>query len=147
MTKDLQKHRMLTKAKLILYRDSGLVNKTSLVADKELMALDPQLNHCAAMLLDFSNAKIKLTTEEMEEHAKYIDTHPQWKRIKKFAILTQTPSQVAKALLYKKKARESSAKYEAFSTIEAALKWLKIPLTLRPMVLEESKEFFAKLKS
>ena len=135
------RYALMPEFKLIVYSDDGIVTPASLESSKEIIKDDPRFDPEMVMLLDFSNGSIQMTPAEMNLHVDFIEHHAQWSKIRRFAIVTSTPEQVAKALLYKKKAREAGGKYQAFSSIEAAIQWLHIPLRLQEKAIVKVKGF------
>ena len=73
-------------------------------------------------ITDVRAANFQMSTTDLEENHRYVSSHPN-RPTGPWAVVCETPKQVAHAYKYKAK-KESSHTTNVFSTFEAAHEWL-----------------------
>jgi len=86
-----------------------------------------------SVVIDIRNAEISMETDEIEGISKLAYGQLSKTGLKKLAILTKTLSQTNKAVEFVRFYKEST-KYQVFTTLEAALHWLHIPMERKTQI-------------
>lgn len=111
--------------RLLIVAHNSLLNQQSVGNVIAELKTNPFFTEDYFVLIDIRNADTKLTIEEIEDLSSFVYKNIDGTGLKKFAILA-TKSQTNKTVHFVRNYKHSS-KYQVFSTLEAALFWLKIP--------------------
>jgi len=117
---------------LIIVSHNNLLNQQSVEKIITEIKENPFFKEEYFVLIDIRNSYIKMTSEEVENMSDYVYDNLNETGLKKFAILASA-LQLNKAVEFVLNYKQSS-KYQVFSTLEAALYWLKIPLQRKSQI-------------
>jgi hypothetical protein len=79
-----------------------------------------------SFLIDVREARSKVTNESTKNYGDFVSDNLVSKGLKKIAILTDTPEQVANATIFALEQGYVSSQYKIFSTLKGAARWLNI---------------------
>jgi len=111
--------------RLLLVSHHNLLNQESIGRTIAEVNTNPFFREEYLILIDIRNAKIEIDTDEIEELATFVFEKLGHTALQKFAVLASN-AQTDKTVHFVRNYKHSS-KYQIFSTLEAALNWLKIP--------------------
>jgi hypothetical protein len=129
---------------LIIVSHNDILNQESIETIISGLISNPFFKHKYNVLIDVRSSEITLTSEEIEMLSNFVYNNLKEIGIKKFALLASA-SQTNKAAEFVSNYRQSS-RYQAFSSIDAALYWLGIPIERKPQIkikLRYLKEIYA----
>ena len=110
---------------LLIVAHNSLLNMQSVSNVIIELKNNPFFQEEYSVLIDIRNADTNLTIEEIEDLSSFVYENLNGIEVKKFAIIA-TESQTNKTVHFVRNYKHSS-KYQVFSTLEAALFWLKVP--------------------
>jgi hypothetical protein len=124
MQHNVVKYRILTQHSLILENYSGLIKLPDVEKILTREFQDPDFNPAFDYLCVLKNAKIVLTSEDLNKMSGFLDAVKDDVVPHKVALLTETPGQVASSTIYSELLRGMPVEIEVFTTFEAAVRWL-----------------------
>ncbi|RXP52307.1 hypothetical protein EC396_11685 [Lutibacter sp. HS1-25] len=127
MSKLKSAYKILTDFNLIIEIHEGVLNAGAYVKFKESLIKDPLFKANMNYFLNFKKVHFEIEAAHISRFASYIESNASLFGKRNVAIITNTPSQVVSATMYKLMQKDPSIKLEIFSTDEKALSWLKIP--------------------
>ena len=101
---------------------------------------DKDFNPNFGFLIDIRKAKITMTVEELDDYGNFVADNLKLEGLKRLALLTEQPEQVAKSMIYTLNKRLKPLQYETFSTLDGAIHWLHIDISQIGMVQSEIKK-------
>jgi hypothetical protein len=125
MKDNLYKYHILKDKNLIIEIMRGSFELEEYMKLKKSQFEDPDYDPNFNIIMDIRNIEDIVSEQIIKEYTKIIKPVQLFTRRIKAAVITETPSQVTGAILYKM-LEEKSIDYEIFSTFEYALKWLGI---------------------
>ncbi len=108
---------------------------------------DKDFNPNFGFLIDIRKAKITMTAEELEDYGDFVADNLKLEELKRLAILTEHPGQVAMSMIYSLNERLKPLQYRIFSTLDGAIHWLHIDISQIGMVQSEINKITVDLKS
>ncbi|WP_319499831.1 hypothetical protein [uncultured Draconibacterium sp.] len=118
--------------KLVLVSHNSLLDQQSVGNVISELKNNPFFHEEYVVLIDIRNANTKLSLEEIEKLSDFVFQNLAETGVKKFAILA-TISQINKTVHFVRNYRQSY-KYQVFSSIEAALHWLQVPIQRKTQI-------------
>lgn len=118
--------------RLLLVYHHNLLNQKSIGRTIAEVHTNPFFREEYLILIDIRNAKIEIDTDEIEALATFVYEKLGHTALQKFAVLASN-AQTSKTVQFVRNYKHSS-KYQVFSTLEAALNWLKIPLQRKSQI-------------
>jgi len=115
---------------VVVHKNIITINSISQIIQEVLH--NPYFKSDYSVIIDIRNANIKMSSDEIEETSKFVFDQLHHIDLKKLAIIA-TMAQTKKAVEFVRFYRESS-KYQVFTSMEAALHWLKIPIIRKSQI-------------
>ncbi len=110
---------------LLIVSHNNLVDQSSVDKIITKIKSNPFFKEEYFVLIDITKANIQQSSEDIENLSNFVYDNLKETGLKKFAILA-TSAQLNRAVEFVHNYKQSS-KYQVFSTLEAALNWLRIP--------------------
>ena len=131
--KVLEEHNLVIQYHQNTLTYNGLKNiKTQIVSNELVKSL-----HEYDTIVDIRKSSINCSLTEIQKYRKYISQcYPDKNTVRKVAILSDEPKDVAKATMFTLSPASDMVLYKIFSTMEGALSWLKRPLAEEHIVEE-----------
>ncbi|HER08158.1 MAG TPA: STAS/SEC14 domain-containing protein [Bacteroides sp.] len=118
-------YRILPDYNLIVSRYEGEISESEIISLKEAITRDDSFNIRYNTLDDFSDTTFHMTGESNVLVYNWLRDHYSWRR--NSAVLTSTPEQVVNITLFTHIQKyELPMKIKIFSTLEAALQWVRL---------------------
>lgn len=119
-------YRILKDNKLIIEHYSGFFELIDSFYIKKIEISDPEYNPNFNMIIDFRKAKISVNSKDVNSYIDFFKSQPKMHGNRKTAFLIDSPKEAAITTLYSNHVSTLSYIGKVFSTIEAAVKWLRI---------------------
>jgi hypothetical protein len=127
---------IIEEAKLIVEILTGSITTFDGMQLKKREIADPKYNSSYSFLTDIRNADFYVSEEELDTYIRFLKHTDNAMNTRRSAILTKTPQHVSLAHLYSEIGKELSVEWQIFSTMEVALKWLRVdPKTIPSFIL------------
>lgn len=128
MMRDYFTYKIIPELKLVIEFGYGTLNfekglsfKLEEVKDK---AFDPTFN----FLVVYTDVHVQFSKKDINHYVDLLKEHTEIIGKRKSAMLTKTPNHVVFNYLYREALKEFPMTFEIFSTLDAALKWLGVPI-------------------
>jgi|GEM_PF-1277514 len=113
---------------LITESYTGITNISDVIRVREKFNDDENYSSSFNRLTDFRNTRLKMNHDDIMSFIKYSrDKMVDGDIIRHSAILTSTPNETAISYLLRIKQNGLPFLIEVYSTVEAALRWIKVP--------------------
>lgn len=123
------KYSILEDLKLIIQFYQNDITLSGMKKMKQSLLQDKCYNSDFRILTDLRLSNISTTIEEVEEYGKWIGEKLKSVRFNSNVILTSTPQQVSKAILFNLNKNLKDINYTIFSSLEGSLKHLDIDIS------------------
>lgn len=123
------KYSILEDFKLIIQFYQNDITLSGMKKMKQSLLQDKCYNSDFRILTDLRLSNISTTIEEVEEYGKWIGEKLKSVRFNSNVILTSTPQQVSKAILFNLNKNLKDINYTIFSSLEGSLKHLDIDIS------------------
>lgn len=121
------KYKILPELNLIIDVWYGAMTFDKILASKLEQVKDPKWNQGYNNISDIRNAVFSLKMEEAKKIIEYIRADTRWQFKRRTAYITKNPNQVVfQKFIEMAKSKEIPNEIESFSTLQAALSWLRI---------------------
>lgn len=117
---------ILESLSLVIVSHNSMLNEHSVGNVITELKNNPFFQEKYVVLIDIRNADTKISVDEIEKLSSFVYENLDGTDLKKLAILSTT-QQINKTVQFVRNYKRSS-KYQVFSTLDAALHWLKVPL-------------------
>lgn len=104
--------------------------KTDIINDKDF-------NPKFGFIVDIRNANVNLTENELLEYGNWVRENLKLTGLMRLVLLTSTPDQVTKTIIFSLNENISPLHYKTFSTLAASIKWLTIDLSNLDLIEKE----------
>lgn len=128
------KYKILTEIPVIVEYYEGLITLNDLIEFEIREMNDENYSPDLNTITDLRNAKLSALDYEVNEFVNFLKQTKGIVGNRKVAIITNTPDQVAITSLYSMYTKDLPIKNEVFSTIEAAISWLGLPVSLFKLI-------------
>ena len=124
--KSFRKYKILKQKKLVIeiYKNDLFFRDAEEL--KKRIFEDGEFCQGLNFLIDVRKTTYNVTSNQLKKYRDFIISNLEPKAIKKIALLTNKPEQVAHGLLFGYNQSKLLYNYNVFSTLEAAVKWLEI---------------------
>lgn len=124
------KYKILSELNLIIDCWYGELTFDKILASKLEQAQNAKWNQGYHNISDIRNAVFSLTNTEAKKIIDYTKTDMRWQHKRKTAYLTNNPNQVVfQKILELNKSKDIPNEIKSFSTLGAALNWIKIDMS------------------
>ncbi|QGY47623.1 hypothetical protein GM418_29330 [Maribellus comscasis] len=132
---NLNSHHILIteRLKLVIVTHKNVLTQESIQLFVQEVLQNPFFKPDYNVLIDIRNSVINMSIGEIEECSNHLFQQLNKIKLKKLAILTKTASQAIKAVEFVHFYKQSSL-FQVFSSIEATLSWLEIPIIRKSQI-------------
>ena len=134
-------YKIIPKYNLVVEQYNGEFTLPYLIDLKSKEERDENYNPSFNMIMDLSKVNIKLSKEEFDEFISIMDDQKRLLKMKRVAVITQTPDQYVKTYLILEQTK-LPIELTLVSSIEAALVWLNYNDVEIREIIEEHKSIF-----
>ncbi len=132
---------ILKDKKLILEYYYGIIQIEDFIRIHKRKSNDKDFNPNYNLLIDFRDADIRLSKKDVLELVQFHKNNPKLFGTRYAAHITKTPKQVVAGTKFDTLNKELPVKIKVFSTVEAALSWVRLSLKDKDILESFIEEF------
>jgi hypothetical protein len=134
------KHQILPEIKVTVEYFSGLINLDDLIKHRNILADDNEFNPVDILIADFRYAHLNLKKMDILAFIDFMRSTKKLLGDRRAAILTNTPNQVVASSIYISNLKDLPMKVNFFSTLNAAIGWVHLPINDMDLIDETLKK-------
>lgn len=117
-------YKILPELRLFLEYYSGPITLKELIGIKKKEITDKDYDPTFNAIGDLRDADFQVSVPDIVEYHDFVKNTPNVSGKRKTAMLTKTPSQVARSLLYQMESRDMPMSFRIVSVMASALEWV-----------------------